>query len=65
MRTATVAAIFSLVVAALMLYDYFHRSMKDPFTMKDPSQTSARDVLKTALNEDKDNKSIEEAAAEA
>ena len=31
-RTATVAAIFSLVVAALMLYDFFHRSMKDPFT---------------------------------
>ncbi len=29
-RTATVAAVFSLVVAALMLYDFFHRSMKDP-----------------------------------
>ena len=29
-RMATVAAIFSLIVAVLMLYDFFHRSMKDP-----------------------------------
>ena len=36
-RTATVAAVFSLIVAALMLHDFFRRSMKDPFTMKDPA----------------------------
>ncbi len=60
MRTATVAAVFSLVVAALMLYDFCHRSMKDPFTMKDATQTSARDVLKAALKEQPANDPIKE-----
>jgi outer membrane protein assembly factor BamB len=53
-RTATVAAIFSLVVAALLLYDFFHRAMKDPFTMKDPAQTSALEVLKAAQKQQPD-----------
>jgi len=53
-RTATVAAVFSIVVAALLLHDFFHRSMKDPF------QTSARDSLKAALKQQPANESIKE-----
>ncbi|MEI8372108.1 MAG: PQQ-binding-like beta-propeller repeat protein [Planctomycetota bacterium] len=53
-RTATVAAVFSLIVAALMLYDFYHRSMKDP------SQTSARDSLKAARKQQPANESIKE-----
>ena len=58
-RTATVAAVFSLVVAALMLYDFFHRSMKDPFTMKDPLGFGD-DVLKAALKQQPANEPIKE-----
>jgi outer membrane protein assembly factor BamB len=53
-RTAKVAAAFSLIVAALMLYDFFHRSMKDPF------QTSARDALKAALKQQPASEPIQE-----
>ncbi|MGO9113669.1 MAG: PQQ-binding-like beta-propeller repeat protein [Thermoguttaceae bacterium] len=59
-RTARVAAIFSLVVAALMLYDFSHRSMKDPFSMKDPSQTSALEALRAVLKEQPANVAIKE-----
>jgi outer membrane protein assembly factor BamB len=59
-RTATAAAIFSFVVAALMLYDFMHRPMKDPFTMKDPTVDSPRDVLKLALKQQPANESIKE-----
>jgi len=59
-RTATVAGVFSLIVAALMLYDFLHRPMKDPFTMKDPAQTSQRDVLKLALQQQPANDAIKE-----
>ena len=38
-RTATVAATFSIIVAALLLYDFMHRSMK---SMKAPFQTAAQ-----------------------
>ena len=41
-RTAAVAAMFSLVVAALLLYDYLHRGMKDP------GQDAAYQALKLA-----------------
>ena len=53
-RTATVAAVFSLVVAALMLYDLFHRSIKDP------SQDSVLIGLKAVLKEQPGNESIKE-----
>ena len=59
-RTATMAGIFSLVVAALMLYDFAHRSMKDPFTTTDPSRISARDALKAVLKEQPANESLKE-----
>ncbi len=58
-RTATVAAIFSLLVAALMLYEFFHRS-KDSFALKDPSRTSTLDVLKAACLQRPFNQPIEE-----
>lgn len=54
-RTAVVAAVFSLVVATLLVYDFSYRTKQDPFTMKDPSQASARDVLKAALKQQPDN----------
>ena len=53
-RTAVVASIFSLVVAALLAYDFLHRSMKDP------SLTAARDALKAALKEQPANESIKD-----
>lgn len=53
-RTATVAAMFSLIVAVLLLYDFLHRSMQDP------TQTSARDALKVVLKEQPANESIHE-----
>ena len=54
-RTAVVAAAFSAVVAALLLYDYLDR------TMKDPLQTTARDTLKAAQKVQPDNPAITEA----
>ncbi len=54
-RTAIVAAAFSAVVAALLVYDYRHR------TMTDPSQTAARDSLKAAAKQQPDNTAINEA----
>ena len=59
-RTAIVAAIFSLVVAAVMLYAFFGRSMKDPFSMQDPAQLSARDALKAVLAQQPGNEQIKE-----
>ncbi len=53
-RTAIVAATFSAIVAALLVYDYLHR------TMKDPSQTTARDSLKAAQKQQPENKVIED-----
>ena len=50
-----VAAAFSAVVAALLLYDYLDR------TMKDPLQTTARDTLKAAQKVQPDNPAITEA----
>jgi outer membrane protein assembly factor BamB len=58
-RTAAVAAIFSLVVATLMLYDYCSRS-KDSFALRDPAKASALDVLKAACSQQPFNKSIED-----
>ena len=55
-RTATVAAIFSLIVAALLLYDFFHRSMKDPSQTAGPRST----LLKAALKQQPANESIKE-----
>jgi len=52
-RTAAVAAIFSLIVASLLVYDFFHRSMKDP------SLTPAREALKTALEAQPANEAIQ------
>ncbi len=57
MRTAIVAAVFSLVVAALLLYDFLHRS---PYWIKDHAQTAAIDVLKAALKQQPDNESLQE-----
>ena len=56
-HTAAVAAIFSLVVASLLLYDFFHRS---PLWIKEHVQTSAQDVLKAALKEQPGNRPIVE-----
>ena len=53
-RTATVAAVFSLVVVALMLYDFLHRSMKDP------SQAKAYDAMRVAHKQQPDNEPIKE-----
>lgn len=52
-RTAVIAATFSLIVAALMLYDFVHRSMKDP------SQTAARDALQAAWKQQPGNEPIQ------
>ena len=60
-RTAIVAAVFSLVVASLMLYDFLHRSMKDPFSTSDPAQVSAHDALKAVLARQPANEAIKEA----
>ena len=51
-RTAAVAAVFSLIVAALMLYDFFHRSLKDP------SQNSAASRLEGCAKQQPANESI-------
>ncbi len=59
-RTATVAGIFSLVVAALMLYDFAHRSMKDPFTMQDLAQTSPLEAMRAVLKAQPDNEALKE-----
>jgi len=53
-RTAAVAAIFSLIVASLLVYDFFHRSMKDP------SLAPAREALKVALKAQPSNETIQE-----
>jgi outer membrane protein assembly factor BamB len=54
-RTAFVAAAFSAIVAALLTYDYWHR------TMVDPSQTAARESLKLAQKQQLDNQALNEA----
>jgi outer membrane protein assembly factor BamB len=53
-RTAVVAATFSLVVASLMIYDFSRRAMKDP------AQTSVRDALKLALKQQPNDDAIKE-----
>jgi len=53
-RTATVAAMFSIIVAALLLYDFMHRSMRPPF------QTVAQEALRAALKEQPANDVIKE-----
>jgi outer membrane protein assembly factor BamB len=53
-RTTVVAAAFSVVVAALLAYDYWRRDMKDP------SQTTIRETLKAAQKQQPDNKELNE-----
>jgi outer membrane protein assembly factor BamB len=48
-RTALVAAVFSMIVAALLLYDFSRR------TMKDPSEARALRVLRIALDKEPQN----------
>jgi outer membrane protein assembly factor BamB len=57
MRTAAVAAVFSLVIAALLFYEFLHRS---PYWIKDHAQTVAIDVLKAALKQQPDNEPLQE-----
>lgn len=51
-RTAVVAAVFSLLVSALLLYDYTRRRMKDPF------EAQAFLVLKSAINQQPKNEEL-------
>jgi len=54
-RTAGVAAVFSLIVVALLIYDYCRR------TVKDPSLSATREALLAGLKQQPTNETLREA----